>query len=77
MKPVFLWRAHAPSWPIPRLPKLVGVELLPYFDHWRAKLNRFGLTIALPDTVKPPSRETMKSWSDYLRERGVNIRICI
>jgi hypothetical protein len=44
---------------------------LPYFDLWRAKLKRFGLTTALPDSVKPPSREIMKSWNDYLRERGV------
>jgi pyruvate formate lyase activating enzyme len=56
-----------------KLPKLVGVELLPYFDLWRGKLKRFGLTSALPDTVKPSSRETMKSWNDYLRERGVRI----
>lgn len=56
-----------------RLPKLVGVELLPYFDLWRAKLKRFGLTTSLPDTVKPPSRETVKSWNDYLRERGVSV----
>lgn len=56
-----------------KLPKLVGVELLPYFDLWRAKLKRFGLTTALPDTVKPPSRETMKSWNDHLRERGVHV----
>jgi len=56
-----------------KLPKLVGVELLPYFDLWRAKLKRFGLTTALPETVKPPSRETVKSWNDYLRERGVKL----
>ncbi len=56
-----------------QLPQLVGVELLPYFDLWRAKLKRFGLTTALPDTVKPPSREQLKGWSDYLRTRGVRL----
>ncbi len=56
-----------------QLPKLVGVELLPYFDLWRAKLPRFGLTTALPDTVKPPTREQMKTWNDHLRGRGVRL----
>jgi len=56
-----------------RLPKLKGVELLPYFDLWRGKLKRFGLKTELPDTVKPPSRETVKSWNDYLRDRGVRV----
>ena len=56
-----------------RLPKLKGVELLPYFDLWRGKLKRFGLQTELPDTVKPPSRETMKSWNDYLSGRGVRV----
>ena len=56
-----------------RLPKLQGVELLPYFDLWRGKLKRFGFTAGLPDTVKPPSRETVKSWNDYLRDRGVRM----
>ena len=56
-----------------RLPNLLGVELLPYFDLWRPKLKRFGLTTALPDTVKPPSRELFKSWNDYLRRRGVHV----
>ena len=56
-----------------RLPNLRGVELLPYFDLWRGKLKRFGLTSNLPGSVKPPSRETMKSWNDYLRKRGVRL----
>lgn len=56
-----------------RLPKLQGVELLPYYDLWRGKLKRFGLTTELPDSVKPPSRETVKQWNDHLRERGVRL----
>jgi pyruvate formate lyase activating enzyme len=56
-----------------RLPRLQGVELLPYFDLWRGKLSRFGLTSELPATVKPPSRDTVKGWNDYLRERGVRV----
>ncbi|MBM3890431.1 MAG: glycyl-radical enzyme activating protein [Verrucomicrobia bacterium] len=55
------------------LPRLGGVELLPYFDFWRAKLKRLGMTTELPDSVKPPDRDTMKSWNDYLRRKGVRV----
>lgn len=55
------------------LPGLEGVELLPYYDLWRAKLRRFGLKTSLPESVKPPSAETVRKWNDYLRERGVGI----
>jgi pyruvate formate lyase activating enzyme len=55
------------------LPKLAGVELLPYYDLWRAKLKRFGLPSTLPESVKPPDRATMNSWIDYLRQRGVRV----
>jgi glycyl-radical enzyme activating protein len=56
-----------------RLPRLQGVELLPYFDFWRGKLERFGLKARLAASVKPPSRETMKAWNAYLRDRGVRV----
>jgi pyruvate formate lyase activating enzyme len=56
-----------------RLPRLQGVELLPYFDFWRGKLARFGLKTDLPATVKPPLRDTMQTWNTYLRERGVRV----
>jgi len=59
-----------------KLPKLQGVELLPYYDLWRGKLKRFGLTTELPDSVKPPIRETVKSWNDYLRARGIHVVGC-
>jgi len=55
------------------LPKLRGVELLPYFDFWRSKLKRFGLQSKLPTSVKSPDRDTMKSWNDYLRGKGVRV----
>jgi pyruvate formate lyase activating enzyme len=55
------------------LPKLEGVELLPYYDLWRAKLKRFGLVSKLPQSVKPPDRATVSSWIDYLRQRGVPV----
>jgi glycyl-radical enzyme activating protein len=56
-----------------KLPRLRGVELLPYYDFWRSKLPRFGFTTRFPDTVKPPARETFDGWKDYLRDRGVNV----
>ena len=56
------------------LPGLEGVELLPYYDLWRAKLKRFGLETSFPESVKPPSAETVRGWNDYLRERGVAVR---
>ena len=56
-----------------QLPKLQGIELLPYYDLWRGKLKRLGLTTALPDSVKPPDGPTLKSWNDYLRQHGVNV----
>jgi pyruvate formate lyase activating enzyme len=56
-----------------RLPKLEGVELLPYYDLWRAKLKRFGLSTTLPESVKPPDAATLRSWNDYLRQRGVRV----
>ncbi len=56
------------------LPDLEGVELLAYYDLWRAKLKRFGLETSFPETVKPPSAETVRSWKDYLGQRGVVVR---
>jgi pyruvate formate lyase activating enzyme len=55
------------------LPGLAGVELLPYYDLWRAKLARFGLESALPASVKPPPHEAVAAWKDYLRQRGVRL----
>lgn len=56
-----------------RLPKLEGVELLPYYDLWRAKLVRFGLTSRLPDTVKRPESDAVNGWNAYLRRQGVRV----
>ena len=55
------------------LPRLEGVELLPYFDLWRAKLARFGLTTKFPASVKPPAPETMRAWNERLRRQGVKV----
>jgi pyruvate formate lyase activating enzyme len=58
------------------LPELEGVELLPYYDLWRAKLDRLGLTARLPDTVKPPEPDTIGAWREYLRVRGIRVLGC-
>lgn len=55
------------------LPKIQGVQLLPYYDLWRAKLDRFGLATDLPESVKPPDRSTVESWETHLRRRGVKV----
>ena len=55
------------------LPRSQGVQLLPYYDLWRAKLDRFGLSSQLPESVKPPDPDTVNSWQDYLRTRGVTV----
>lgn len=57
------------------MPGIEGVELLPYYDLWRAKLDRFGLTTEFPESVKPPDSETVKGWRDYLRSRGVSFEL--
>lgn len=56
-----------------KLPNLQGVELLAYYDLWRAKLTRFGLKSNLPESVKPPDRKTVDSWNKYLSHRGVRV----
>lgn len=54
-------------------PNLEGVEILPYYDLWRAKLKRLGMESRLPESVRPPDRRTVESWTSHLRERGVRV----
>jgi pyruvate formate lyase activating enzyme len=53
------------------LPRLKGVELLPYHRLGRAKLNRFGLYTRVPDGVKPPDKNMVDGWVAYLKDRGI------
>lgn len=55
------------------LPRLEGVELLPYFNLWRAKLTRLGLKTNFPESVRPPSRDMMHAWNNRLRRQGVRV----
>jgi pyruvate formate lyase activating enzyme len=60
---------------VKNMPKIEGVELLPYYDLWRAKLDRFGFTTDLPESVRPPDKRTVKGWQSYLRSRGVPVQV--
>lgn len=53
------------------LPRLEGVELLPYHRLGRAKLNRFGLPVRFPESVKPPDPSTLRGWLELLEARHV------
>lgn len=55
------------------LPKLKGVELLPYHRLGRPKLNRFGLVSRMPESVQPPDRKALEGWHAHLRARGVKL----
>lgn len=55
------------------LPKLKGVELLPYHRLGRPKINRFGLVSRMPESVKPPDPETYRGWTAHLAARGVKV----
>lgn len=55
------------------LPRIQGIEILPYFDLWRAKLPRLGIAPRLPDSVKPPDRQTFDAWVAYLRGKGAPV----
>ncbi|MBI4905341.1 MAG: glycyl-radical enzyme activating protein [Acidobacteria bacterium] len=56
------------------LPRLAGVELLPYHRLGRAKLQRLGFLARMPESVKPPDEHTVRGWNDYLTRQGVNLR---
>jgi glycyl-radical enzyme activating protein len=55
------------------LPRIKGVELLPYHRLGRGKLNRFGLISRMPDSVKPPDPSVATEWIAFLRKRGVRV----
>lgn len=55
------------------LPRLVGVELLAYHRLGRAKLQRLGFAPRMPESVKPPSPETVREWNAYLAKKRVKL----
>jgi glycyl-radical enzyme activating protein len=55
------------------LPRLKGVEVLPYHRLGRAKLVRFGILSKMPESIQAPERETIRGWTDYLRQQGVRV----
>jgi pyruvate formate lyase activating enzyme len=55
------------------MPKLAGVQLLPYHPLGKSKIERFGFVAAtgLPDAPLPKTR--LEFWIHRLRDRGVNV----
>jgi len=55
------------------LPRLAGVQLLPYHPLGKSKIERFGLTMAANLPSVPLPKERLESWIRRLRDRGVNV----
>jgi pyruvate formate lyase activating enzyme len=55
------------------LPKLLGVEIMPYHELGLAKLERLGLGASPVPPIEPPERETIAAWAARLRDRGVAV----
>jgi pyruvate formate lyase activating enzyme len=53
------------------LPRLLGVEIMPYHRLGEAKRERLGLPPA--PTIEPPSSDTVAQWAATLRELGVRV----
>jgi pyruvate formate lyase activating enzyme len=54
-----------------QLPKLVGVELLPYHRLGKGKLSRLGYPARMPESVAQPDAKTVDGWKSYLRKAGI------
>jgi pyruvate formate lyase activating enzyme len=59
------------------LPRLEGVELLPYHRLGRSKLQRFGFHAQMPESVKSPDAATVRGWNAYLAKQGVKLHSVI
>ena len=55
------------------LPRLLGVEVLPYHSLGIGKRPRFGLEPDADGNPEPPSTETVAEWVDSLRGMGVTV----
>lgn len=56
-----------------RLPRLAGVELLPYHPLGGSKIDRFGLDDAEKIQAQPPSHDNMQMWVWRLKNKGVPV----
>lgn len=54
------------------LPRLIGVEIMPYHRLGLGKQQRLGLAEPLPDTPAPTD-DTVAGWAATLRQLGVNV----
>ncbi len=53
------------------MPRLLGVELLPYHRLGSSKAQRVGLLSRMPAGVPPPDRAAIDGWHTHLRNLGV------
>ena len=56
-----------------RLPRLLGLEIMPYHRLGTSKLARFGLTPRMATDTEAPSRETVAGWVATLRGLGAKV----
>jgi pyruvate formate lyase activating enzyme len=64
---------HSVAALVGRLPRLLGVEVMPYHSLGTSKRNRFGFSSdGVPDPT-PPDAETVSRWIESLRALGVNV----
>ena len=56
-----------------RLPRLAGVELMPYHPLGDSKIERFGLDTAARAQARPPSHDEVQSWIVFLKNNGVPV----
>jgi len=55
------------------LPRLLGVEIMPYHRLGLSKLTRFGLENGRMPNIAEPDRETVTQWVEILRNFGVKV----
>lgn len=53
------------------MPRLLGVELLPYHRLGSSKAQRVGIASRMPAGVRPPDRAAIDGWHTHLRKMGV------
>jgi pyruvate formate lyase activating enzyme len=57
------------------LPRLKGIELLPYHRLGRSKLERFGFATRMPSAVKPPEPRVFEEWLAQVKNGAPAARV--
>jgi pyruvate formate lyase activating enzyme len=55
------------------LPRLMGIQLLPYHPLGKSKLERFGLSPSVNVPDQPLHHTQLDHWTRWLRDRGVKV----